>query len=377
MPQSLYNNTFWFSEEGGKVMVSISKPVMLDIPRRNEDSSEVDSPTTAIWTPFVILQVLDASANTTREIFRIVDLPLTDLPIFATCDTVLRLTLYAAKDRPTVQRLVETDDFTSELEGLPILPSWTERSIKPFVSYESEPVSPSNSQKGVLADAYFAGECALPIRAVGERFGGGMIMQWIALDQKGFRTDSCWDDNCTSVSKASALFRDLLLDAQEVWTPKICISLRDAEFPLEDRLPLPTQVAVWKSRQPAKRDSTQSSRDPQRFCDRLREGTPCVVSDPADALRDNEYVRALSKNLEGSRSLSSTPQRDDVLASLREFSSALKRREASGISGQQYGDYDTPGASRAASVKSWASPIRIPGEGGDGPEIVRVTQFEG
>lgn len=98
------------------------------------------------------------------------------------------------------------------------MPTGTERALKSFVSDDSEPASPATSTRSsrrghriytdvvalgqMYADAYLAGECVVPVRAVGERFGSGMVMQWIALDSKGLRTDGCLEgDGCTQVAK--------------------------------------------------------------------------------------------------------------------------------------------------------------------------------
>ncbi|KAF4669608.1 hypothetical protein FOZ61_003535 [Perkinsus olseni] len=299
---------------------------------------------------------------------QITELPLTDLSVLVDVDSILRVSLYAAKDRDTTQRLIATDDYLASLEELPVLPSRQEKASELFMSGDSEAPSPAMSDRSSLhADAYFAGECVVPIRAVGERFGGGMIMQWIALDPRGLRTDGCLEGDARSdLHKVSALFRDLLSKAQtELWNPKICISVRDAEFPFEDRLPLPTQVAVMRSRRPkARNGDEQHVREDTLLCCRIRKEMPCFAKASNGLVRDDEYVRALTKNLEAttrmlysvveqldglkqraearrdrprtprpqhhrrlslprrhtaSRSLSNSPRRADILASLREF----------------------------------------------------------
>ncbi|KAF4756789.1 hypothetical protein FOZ63_013350, partial [Perkinsus olseni] len=184
---------------------------------------------------------------------------------------------------------------------------------------------------------------------------------------RGLRTDGCLEGDARSnIHKVSALFRDLLSKAQtELWTPKICISVRDAAFPFEDRLPLPTQVAVMRSRRPTPKErDEQRVREEPFLCDRIRKEMPCLANASNGLVRDDEYVRALTKNLEATtrmlysvmeqldgmkhraearrdrsrtpsrqhhrrlslprrrtapRSLSSSPCRSDILASLREF----------------------------------------------------------
>ncbi|KAF4702699.1 hypothetical protein FOZ63_006687, partial [Perkinsus olseni] len=302
---------------GGLVTVSITKPVMLDTPKRRREVSVMakeDSVEGSTWTLFAVLQVLHAgqySEEMKTETFRvghcrqeqakllqITELPLTDLSVFVNGDSIIRVSLYAAKDRDTTQMLIAP----ASLEELPVLPSHQEQASGLFMSADAEAPSPAASDRSSLhADAYFAGECVIPMRAVGERFGGGMIMQWTALDPRGLRTDGCLEgDSRSNIHKVSALFRDLLSKAQtELWTPKICISVRDAEFPFEDRLPLPTQVAVMRSRRP-----TSAERDEQRvreqlpLCDRIREEVPCLANASNGLVQDDEYVRALTKNLE-------------------------------------------------------------------------------
>ncbi|KAF4729628.1 hypothetical protein FOZ63_008322, partial [Perkinsus olseni] len=233
---------------------------------------------------------------------QITELPLTDLSVLVDLDSILRVSLYAAKDRDTTQRLIATDDYLASLEELPVLPSGQEQASGLFMSGDSEVPSPAVSDRSSLhGDAYFAGECVVPIRAVGERFGGGMIMQWIALDPRGLRTDGCLEGDARSdIHKVSALFRDLLSKAQtELWAPKICISVRDAAFPFEDRLPLPTQVAVMRSRRPkARNGDEQRVREDTLLCGRIREEMPCFAKASNGLVRDDEYVRALTKNLE-------------------------------------------------------------------------------
>ncbi|KAF4738495.1 hypothetical protein FOZ62_023287 [Perkinsus olseni] len=354
-----------FTSGGGHVAVSMTKPVMLDTPRRCGEVSMMakeDSLEGSAWTFFAILQVLHAGRHSEEgkeETFRvghrgqeqakslqITELPLTDLSVLVNVDSILRVSLYAAKDRDTTQRLIATDDYLASLEELPVLPSGQEQASGLFMSGDSEAPSPAMSDRSSLhAEAYFAGECVVPIRAVGERFGGGMIMQWIALDPRGLRTDGCLEGDARSdIHKVSALFRDLLSKAQtELWTPKICISVRDAAFPFEDRLPV---GGVWV------------------MGGRIRKEMPCFAKASNGLVRDDEYVRALTKNLEAttrmlysvveqldgmkqraearrdrsrtprrqhhrrlslprrhtaSRSLSNSPRRADILASLGEF----------------------------------------------------------
>ncbi|EER10498.1 hypothetical protein Pmar_PMAR005833 [Perkinsus marinus ATCC 50983] len=196
-----------FTKGGGDVVVSMSKPMMLDTPRRSEDDSKGLREVNPTWTLFIILQVHDAGhSGALEKTFKIMQLPLTDLAVFVNVDSIFRVSLYAARDKETVQKLLDTDDYLSNLEELPVMPTGTERTLKSFASDDSEPASPATSTRSsqMYADAYLAGECVVPVRAVGERFGSGMVMQWIALDSKGLRTDGCLEgDGCTQVAKGS------------------------------------------------------------------------------------------------------------------------------------------------------------------------------